>query len=109
FRDVFHVSGALHSDAPAYGLARQACSASGRKQGNHVANRERNSDYYVVMRPGENNPQRLNLIDAGVCAVQDPGKPIRANLTGEGTAQLRYEFPELFLRRWVPCHFGVSE
>ena len=109
FQDLVHVFGALDYDGNAYGLARQACSASARKQGNRVAGRERNSGYYVVMRPRESNPQRLDLIDAGVCAVQDPGKPIRANLAGERTAQLRYEFPELFLRRWIPCHFRISE
>ena len=69
FQHIVHVLGHVDYYGPANGLAGQAGAAAPGQNGHSVLAGQLYRGYHVLFAAGEHNPQRLNLVDAGVRAV----------------------------------------
>ena len=85
---IVHVLGEVDDDGVAYRLTRQARAAASRQDGYAVAGGRLDDSDHVVGGLGKHHPDGLNLVDAGVGAVEHSGHLVEANLAFDPLPQI---------------------
>ena len=77
---LVHVVGHVHDDRPAHGLAGESRAAAARQHRYPVLARHTHGRLDVVGVPGYHHPQRLDLVNAGIGAVQHAAERVETHL-----------------------------
>ena len=70
----------VHDDRVAHGLSGETGTGASRQNGNFEVVRNLHCREHVFLRLGHNYADRLDFIDAGVCAVHEAGGAVKAHL-----------------------------
>jgi hypothetical protein len=80
FQDLVQVLRNVNDEGSAYGLSGKAGAAAARQDGNVVFARDRNGGHDVIGMTWDDDPDRLDLVNAGVGAVQHSADIIKSHL-----------------------------
>ena len=83
FQHLVHVIGHVEDDRPAHGLAGERRAAAARQHRNAVLTGHSHRRLHVIGVPGYHHPERLDLVNAGVGAVQHAAEGVEAHLPVE--------------------------
>ena len=91
--NVVEIFGRVENDGMTHGLSCQARSAAAGKQGNAEFARDLDRCKDIFGGTGDNDADRLDLVDAGVRAVHQPGSSIETNFAGKPVFKRFFQIP----------------
>ena len=93
FQDAVHMTGKIEDQGPRDRLSGETGAAASRQDGNAMSGGNFDCGDNVGMVQGKDDTQWLDLVDAGVGAVETPGHLVEADFAPHDVGQVRFELP----------------